>query len=187
VITGREPGAPGFTPDPEFTHRQGSAGGTGHEAVDLREIQRSEDLISHLAAVCAGAAGVSGEPLLGAGADPVAVALLALAADVAVPRPDVAGPTVAVPGPEGQDQLAPRRAARSRRRPGRARQPAHGRPAQGMAAWLRAAAAGAVVAGLAATTSLIAASMLARLYRVAGVRDARARGWGSQARHRRYR
>ena len=42
-------------------------------------------------------------------------------------------------------------------------------PSRSLAGWLRAAVAGAVVAGLAGTTSLIAASMLARLTRGAGV------------------
>jgi hypothetical protein len=47
-------------------------------------------------------------------------------------------------------------------------------PSRGLAGWLRAAVAGVVVAGLAGTTSLIAASMLARLTRGAG-RQARPR------------
>jgi hypothetical protein len=43
-------------------------------------------------------------------------------------------------------------------------------PSRGLAGWLRAAVAGVVVAGLAGTTSLIAASMLAKLTRGAGGR-----------------
>ena len=43
-------------------------------------------------------------------------------------------------------------------------------PSRGAAAWLRAAAAGGVVAALASVTSLIATSMLARLTRGAGRR-----------------
>jgi hypothetical protein len=43
-------------------------------------------------------------------------------------------------------------------------------PSRGLAGWLRAAVAGVVVAGLAATTSLVTASMLARLTRGAGRR-----------------
>ena len=43
-------------------------------------------------------------------------------------------------------------------------------PSRGLAGWLRAAAAGVVVAGLACTTSLVTASMLARLTRGAGRR-----------------
>ena len=61
-------------------------------------------------------------------------------------------------------------------------------PSRGLADWLRAAVAGAVVAGLAGTTSLITASMLARLSRGAGGRGrGPARGWAPQARSRRYR
>jgi hypothetical protein len=43
-------------------------------------------------------------------------------------------------------------------------------PSRGLAGWLRAAVAGVVVAGLACTTSLVTASMLARLTRGAGRR-----------------
>ena len=61
-------------------------------------------------------------------------------------------------------------------------------PSRGLADWLRAAVAGAVVAGLAGTTSLITASMLARLSRGAGGRGrGRARLGAAQARSRRYR
>jgi hypothetical protein len=59
-------------------------------------------------------------------------------------------------------------------------------PARGLAGWLRAAVAGVVVAGLAGTTSLIAASMLARL--TGGRARQRDRGWGgrhARPRHRR--
>jgi hypothetical protein len=62
-------------------------------------------------------------------------------------------------------------------------------PSRGLAAWLRAAVAGVVVAGLAGTTSLVAASMLARLTRGAGGRGRRLdRGWAARpARPRRLR
>ena len=50
MITGRGPGAPGITPGLEFTRRPGGPGGTGHGAVDLSEIRRSEELIDRLAA-----------------------------------------------------------------------------------------------------------------------------------------
>jgi hypothetical protein len=43
-------------------------------------------------------------------------------------------------------------------------------PSRGLTGWLRAAVAGVVVAGLACTTSLVTASMLARLTRGAGRR-----------------
>jgi hypothetical protein len=49
---------------------------------------------------------------------------------------------------------------------------------RGLAGWLRAAVAGVVVAGLAGTTSLIAASMLARL--TGGRAGQRGRGWGGR-------
>ncbi len=63
-----------------------------------------------------------------------------------------------------------------------------GGSARDVAAWVRAAVAGAVVAGLAGTTSLIAASVLARLYRLTGGRaGAAARGWAAPSRARRYR
>ena len=59
-------------------------------------------------------------------------------------------------------------------------------PSRGLAGWLRAAVAGVVVAGLAGTTSLLAASMLARL--TGGRARPRERGWGGRhARPRRWR
>lgn len=61
-----------------------------------------------------------------------------------------------------------------------------GLPSRGLAGWLRAAVAGVVVAGLAGTTSLLAASMLARL--TGGRARPRERGWGGRhARPRRWR
>ena len=51
-----------------------------------------------------------------------------------------------------------------------------GAPSQGAAAWLRAAVAGGVVAGLASITSLIATTMLARL----GRGPARGARWGQR-------
>ena len=146
MITGRGPGAPGITPGVEFTRRRGGPGGAGYGAVDLSEIRRSEELIDRLAA--RGAAGPV--PL----DDPAAALLAALSADVDVParqdqpviRPVMAPAAAAVTGTMAAA------------------------PSPGLAAWLRAAVAGAVVAGLAGTTSLITASMLARLSRGAGGR-----------------
>jgi len=50
------------------------------------------------------------------------------------------------------------------------RAPSRGQPGRSLAGWLRAAVAGLVVAGLAGTTSLVTASMLARLTRGTGRR-----------------
>ena len=50
------------------------------------------------------------------------------------------------------------------------RGPARRQPSRSLAGWLRAAVAGLVVAGLAGTTSVVTASMLARLTRGAGRR-----------------
>ncbi len=179
MITGRGPGAPGITPGLEFTRRRGGPGGTGHEAVDLSEIRRSEELINRLAARGAlpGSAGLGAEHRAGgsgAAGDPAAALLAALAADVDVPA--LQDQAVIPPA------VAPRRAA--------AWEAVAGQPSRGLAGWLRAAAAGAVVAGLAGTTSLITASMLARLSRGAGAGGrgrVPARGWAQPARSRRYR
>lgn len=201
MSTGREPGAPGITPGPEFTRRPGGPGGTGHEAVDLGEIRRSEELINQLAArehtggVQAAVpaappghrpvAGFPGGTSPGAGADPAVAMLAALIGDVDTPPERTARPVAARPVAARPPTWRPaagrpgvRRGAH-RRRP--ARRAAGARSARGLAAWLRAAAAGAVVAGLAGTTSLIAASMLARLHRVTGGRA------GATSRPRRYR
>ncbi len=65
-----------------------------------------------------------------------------------------------------------------------------GQPSRGLASGPSALAAGAVVAGLAGTTSLITASMLARLSRGAGAGGrgrVPARGWAKPDRLRRYR
>jgi hypothetical protein len=163
VITGRGPGAPGVTPGAEFTRGRVAAGNPGDGAVDLGEIRRSEEVIGVLAARAATPA-----PML---RDPAVALLSALAADVdardAVPgrRPGV------LPGP-----------ARHLRRT--AGVPVAASP-RGTAAWVRAAAAGAVVAG---TTSVVAAGMLARLARgPAGGFGRSERGWGATVRPRRTR
>ncbi len=141
MITGRGPGAPGVTPGLQFTRRRATAGGTGGRAVDLGEIRRSEEAINVLAA--RGAAGPEFAH------DPALALLGALAADVDAPdtRPGTA------PGWPGRAERAAAWRALS------------GSPSRGAAAWLRAAAAGGLVAGLASVTSLIATSMLARLAR----------------------
>ena len=190
MITGRGPGAPGLTPGLEFTRGPGSPGGTGHEAVDLGEIRRSEELIARLAArgTPAGlgaerrADGAGGPPPPGGTGpwwrdDPAAALLAALVADVDVPG--------------AADELAGRRAA-SRGRgaawEATAWETLARLPSRGLAAWLRAGAAGAVVAGLAGTTSLLTASMLARLSRgTAGRGRVPSRGWPQGGWPRRYR
>ena len=156
MITGRGPGAPGVTVGLDFTRRRAATGGTGGRAVDLGEIRRSEEAINVLAA--RGAAGP--EPA----DDPALVLLGALVADVDTPG------TVTEPGAPGLDdrQSALARAGRPGRAAGQraeAWQALAGAPSRGAAAWLRAAIAGGVVAGLASVTSLIATSMLARLAR----------------------
>jgi hypothetical protein len=160
VITGRGPGAPGMTPGLDFTRRRADEGAPGTVAADLGEIRRAEEAIELLAVRAAAPPGLRDDP---------AVALLtALAADVDTPGAEVA------PDPR----------VRALRRRARGWEPAS--PARGLAAWLRTAVAGAVVAGLAGTTSLIAASMLARL--TGGRARPRARGWaGRHARPRRFR
>jgi hypothetical protein len=172
VITGRGPGAPGITPGLEFTRRPGGPGGTGHAAVDLSEIRRSEELIDRLAAREAlagpGAERRAGGSGPGSPGDPAAALLAALSADVDVPAL------------QDEPVMTPGRAAAG----GAMSIP----PSRGLAEWLRAAVAGAVVAGLAGTTSLITASMLARLSRGAGGRGrVPPRGWAPPARSRRYR
>lgn len=155
MITGRGPGAPGVTPGLEFTRRRATAGGTGGRAVDLSEIRRSEEAINVLAA-----RGAAGPELY---ADPALALLGALAADVDSPG-TLAGPRVHGPGDR---QHAHARAGWPGRAAGRRAEAweALGAPSQGAAAWLRAAVAGGVVAGLASITSLAATSMLARLAR----------------------
>jgi hypothetical protein len=148
------------TPGLQFTRGGAAAGVTGNQAVDLSEIRRSEDVINVLAA-----RGAAGPELK---ADPVLALLGALAADVDTPS-TLGGPGQARPG-------WPRRAARGH---AEARQALASPPSRGVAAWLRAAVAGAVVAGLASVTSLLATSMLARLARARGpARDGR---WAQQA------
>ena len=183
MITGRGPGAPGVTPGLEFTRRRAAAGGTGGQAVDLGEIRRSEEAINVLAARGAAGAQLPHDP---------ALALLgALVADVDTPsaRPEPGEPGVGEPGGvhggEAHGGVAgpawPGRAAAQR---AAARQALAGPQTRGAAAWLRAAVAGGVVAGLASVTSLIATSMLARLARG----PARGGRWGQRpARSRRVR
>lgn len=164
MITGRGPGAPGVTPGLEFTRRRATAGGTGGRAVDLSEIRRSEEAINVLAA--RGAAG----PELNA--DPALALLGALVADVDAPG------TLAEPRVHGPGDLQHARAGWPGRAAGQRAEAwqALGAPSQGAAAWLRAAVAGGVVAGLASITSLIATSMLARL----GRGPARGARWGQR-------
>ena len=145
MITGRGPGAPGVTPGLEFTRRRAAAGGTGGQAVDLGEIRRSGEAIDVLAA-----RGAAGPDL---SHDPVLALLGALVADVDTPSP-LAGPGDPRAGWPGH--AADQRAGAWQ---------AVAAPSRGAAAWLRAAVAGGVVAGLASVTSLIATSMLARLAR----------------------
>lgn len=169
MITGRGPGAPGMTPGLDFTRRRADEGAPGTVAADLSEIRQAEEAIKLLAARAAVPPGVRD--------DPAVTLLTALAADVDTPGAEVA------PDPRV-------RALRRRARGWEPASPARGwepaTPARGLAAWLRTAVAGAVVAGLAGTTSLIAASMLARL--TGGRARPRARGWaGRHARPRRFR
>jgi hypothetical protein len=156
VITGRGPGAPGVTLGLDFTRTRATAGSTGDRAVDLGEIRRSEENINVLAA-----RGAAGSQLIH---DPALVLLGALVADVDTPG---TGPEAGVPGPDDLQRVLtlagwPGRAAGQR---AEAWQALAGAPPRGAAAWLRAAVAGGVAAGLASITSLIATSMLARLAR----------------------
>jgi hypothetical protein len=166
VITGRGPGAPGLTAGGEFPRGRVPAGDPGDGAVDLSEIRRSEEIVGVLAARAAAPA-----PML---RDPAVVLLSALTADIDArdATPD-ARPSV-LPGP-----VHTRRSA--------AGVPAPPSPGE-IAAWVRAAAAGAVVAGAAGTTSVVAAGMLARLARVPASGSRRlARDWSSLVRPRRTR
>ena len=160
MITGRGPGAPGVTPGLEFTRRRAAAGGTGGQAVDLGEIRRSEEAINVLAA-----RGAAGPQLLH---DPALALLGALAADVDTPGTR-AERVAAWPGGPAQPAWPGRAAAE----PAVAWQSLADAQPRGAAVWLRTAAAGGVVAGLASVTSLIATSMLARLARG----PARGGGW----------
>ena len=157
MITGRGPGAPGVTPGLDFTRRRATAGGTGGRAVDLAEIRRSGEAINVLAA-----RGAAGPELTH---DPALALLSALIADVDTPgtrdRGPQPGPVPGWPGRAGRAAVWPALPGASSR---------------SAAAWLRAAAAGGLMAGLASITSLIATSMLARLARGptrAGPRDQR--------------
>jgi hypothetical protein len=134
------------TPGLYFTRRRAAAGGTGGRAVDLGEIRRSEEAINRLAARGAAGAGLAHDPAL--------TLLGALIADVDTPG-------TRQPGAQpGQAPVWPGRAERAAAWPALS-----SAPSRGAAAWLRAAVAGGVVAGLASVTSLIATSMLARLAR----------------------
>jgi hypothetical protein len=163
VITGRGPGAPGVTPGVEFTRGRVAAGDPGDGAVDLSEIRRSEEIVGVLAARAATPA-----PMLH---DPAVALLNALTADI--DARDAA--------PEARLRVLP---GRARARRSAASVPVPPSP-DGIAAWVRAAAAGAVVAGVAGTTSVVAAGMLARLARGPASGSRRlARDWSSLVRPR---
>jgi len=144
------------TPGPEFTGGRATAGGTGDQAVDLGEIRRSEEAINVLAARGAGGPELSHDPAL--------MLLGALVADVDTPG-TVTEPGVPGPGDRHSDRARAGWSGRAAGQRAEAWQALAGAPSRGAAAWLRAAVAGGVVAGLASITSLIATSMLARLAR----------------------
>jgi hypothetical protein len=125
-------------------------------AVDLGEIRRSEEAINVLAARGAAGAELTHDQAL--------VLLGALVADVDTPG-TLTGP--GVPGPGDLERVLARAGWPDRVAGQRAEawQALAAAPSRGAAAWLRAAVAGGVVAGLASITSLIATSMLARLAR----------------------
>ena len=168
MITGRGPGAPGVTSGVEFARGRVAAGNPGDGAVDLSEIRRSEEIIDVLAERVA----VPARMLR----DPAVTLLSALAADVDARE---AGPGV----------LAGTRPGPARRRPSAAAGRPVRAPAPRIGAWARVAAAGAVAAGAASTTSFVAAGMLARLARgpASGGSRGSARGWGATVRLRRTR
>jgi hypothetical protein len=174
VITGRGPGAPGVTSGVEFARGRVAAGNPGDGAVDLSEIRRSEEIIDVLAERVAMPARML--------RDPAVTLLSALAADVDARE---AGPGVLAgtrPGP------ARRRPSAAAGRPSAAGRPVRA-PAPRIGAWARVAAAGAVAAGAASTTSFVAAGMLARLARGPASDGSRgsAPGWGATVRPRRTR
>jgi hypothetical protein len=148
VITGRGPGAPGITPGLEFTRRRAGEAAPGTAAAHTAAAHTAA---AHTVAADLGEIRRAGEAidLLAQRAaappglldDPALALLTALAADVDEPGTGV-----------------------------RQNWPVRRAPSRSLAGWLRAAVAGVVVAGLAGTTSLIAASMLARLTRGAGRR-----------------
>lgn len=157
MITGRGPGAPGVTPGVKFTRGRVAAGDPGDGAVDLSEIRRSEEIVGVLAARAAAPAAMLHDP---------AVALLsALTADIDARDAAIGARDAAA---DARD-AAPGARPRVLRGPAHARRGAAGVPVRrspgGIAAWVRAAAAGAVVAGVAGTTSVVTAGMLARLAR----------------------
>ena len=190
MIAGRGPGAPGVTPGPEFTGGRATAGGTGDQAVDLDEIRRSDEAINVLAARGAAGPDLSHDPalaLLGALVADVDTpgTLAGRCADVLGDLRHAHAPHIRparrrhAQGRHTQGRHAQVRPAQVRHAPGWRAQAWPGRaadqraeawqalatPSRGAAAWLRAAAAGGVVAALASVTSLIATSMLARLTR----------------------
>jgi hypothetical protein len=133
-----------MTPGVEFTRGRVAAGRPGDGAVDLGEIRRSDEIIGVLAARAA-----TPRPLL---RDPAVAALCALTADV--------------DGWDGAPQAPPGMLHGLRRRGrGGADVLRVAAPPRGMASWVRAAVAGVVVAGIAGTTSVVTAGMLARLAR----------------------
>jgi hypothetical protein len=168
VITGRGPGAPGVTSGVEFARGRVAAGNPGDGAVDLSEIRRSEEIIDVLAERVAMPARML--------RDPAVTLLSALAADVDARE---AGPGV----------LAGTRPGPARRRPSAAAGRPVRAPAPRVGAWTRVAAAGAMAAGVAGTTSFVAAGMLARLARgpASDGSGGSARGWGATVRLRRTR
>ncbi len=147
MIMGRGPGAPGVTSGVTFTRGRVTAGNPGDGAVDLGEIRRSDEIIGVL-----GARAARPEQFL---EDPAVTLLSALAADVN------AGD--AIPG----DLPAPAPAAHRRPASGCQvpRQVPRRAPAPAISTWARAAAVNAVIAGVAGSTSVVAAGMLARLAR----------------------
>lgn len=168
-----------MTPGLEITQGRVAAGNPAGQAVDLSEIRRSEELIDVLAA---GAAAARPLPR-----DRALMLLRALVADVDTPdavrgghpRQRSGAGTAAGAGPDGRpaadpsarpaaaasDWLPSARPAAAAGGPMSDREVAMRAASGGVAAWLRAAVSGAVVAGLAGTTSVVATSMLARLSR----------------------
>ena len=143
MITGRGPGAPGGTSGVEFARGRVAPGNPANGAVDLGEIRRSEEIIGAL-----GARAAMSAPQL---SDPAVALLRALAADADGRNAAADLPPGGTPNP-ASPRLVP---ADSFLGPVRA-------PA---IAWAMAAAAGAVAAGIAGSTSVAATDMLARLAR----------------------
>lgn len=159
MITGRGPGAPGVTSSVQFTRGRVAPGDPGDGAIDLGEIRRSEEIIDVLAARAATAA-----PLL---SDPAVALLSVLAADVdardAVPEAlaDALRGEALADALRGEALADAFRGAARHHRIAAVGSPLPA-PAPGITTWARAAAAGALVAGAAGTTSVVAAGRLAR-------------------------